>query len=142
MHRVFVYGTLKRGFPNYGFIPPDARYAGEYRTSDAYPLLIGGHWFTPYLLDEPGRGHQVKGEIFEVDDAALAILDELESVGLANGYHRKEIVLKALATNQAEVAWVYLIDRAKIAIIRDDRHLEEYPHDPRYVIPARRHKQK
>merc|ERR1719270_2134634 len=34
----------------------------------------------PYLLDKPGLGHHVQGEIYQVDDDMLALLDEIEDV--------------------------------------------------------------
>ena len=34
----------------------------------------------PYLLDRPGLGHHVQGEVYQVDDDMLALLDEIEDV--------------------------------------------------------------
>lgn len=36
-----------------------------------YPLLVVGPWFAPMMLNEPGIGCQVDGELYEVDDKTL-----------------------------------------------------------------------
>ena len=56
MHRVFVYGTLKRGFPNHDAWMKDYPCIGRFRTCVAFPLVVGGKWFSPYLIAEPGVG--------------------------------------------------------------------------------------
>jgi len=71
MHNVFVYGTLKRGFPNHVPELANADYIGRARTLTAYPLIIGGKWFSPNLIDEPGMGQRVTGELFRVGDEVL-----------------------------------------------------------------------
>lgn len=86
MHYVFVYGTLKRGFPN-SHLLERATFIGEFRTVTKYPLVVGGQYFSPYLLDIPQTGNRVKGEMYVVNDAILADLDHLERVGI--NYTRK-----------------------------------------------------
>uniref|UniRef100_A0A8D0CFU9 Gamma-glutamylaminecyclotransferase n=1 Tax=Salvator merianae TaxID=96440 RepID=A0A8D0CFU9_SALMN len=83
MVRVFVYGTLKKGQPNYPYMINDANgtaiFQGRGLTVDRYPLVIAGKYNIPYLLNTPGRGHRVIGEIYSVDDQMLQFLDEFES---------------------------------------------------------------
>jgi gamma-glutamylaminecyclotransferase len=55
MHRVFVFGTLKRGFPNHEGMA-GLTCLGHYRTVQAYPLVIAGQWFSPVMMPEPGGG--------------------------------------------------------------------------------------
>ena len=113
MHQVFVYGTLKRGYPNAHIGMPRATYLGDYRTAERYPLVIGGRWFVPNLLNEPGVGLQVTGEAYAVDDTVLAELDRLESVHLADGYRRVEIAIEpadAVSPPLGNV-WTYLRER-------------------------------
>lgn len=135
MHDVFVYGTLKRGFPNFEFNMPGTRYVGRFRTVDAFPLVVGGRWHSPYLIDEPGQGHQVWGEVFTVSEDHLRRLDELESVHLPSGYRRVETQIVAEANGGQQTAWVYLKDRATIEGIHDGP-MAEYPLDRRYVPPS------
>ncbi|KAA8498944.1 Gamma-glutamylaminecyclotransferase [Porphyridium purpureum] len=87
-HLVFVYGTLKRSFPN-SHLLSNAMFVGEFRTVQQYPLVVGGPWFSPYLLNMQGKGQKVKGEVYIVDDGELAKLDELENIGV--NYTRKVI---------------------------------------------------
>lgn len=85
---VFVYGTLKKKEPNHHVIDPEkhscpettgiSKFIGEARTEDSYPLVIGTRFNIPFLLDRPGTGHSILGEIYEVDDKVLEKLDKLE----------------------------------------------------------------
>lgn len=138
MHDVFVYGTLKRGFPNFdaGGMP-EATYAGLFRTVAPFPLVTGGPWFTPYMIDEPGNGLRVSGELFAVSDALLARLDAFESVHLPDGYHRRAIRVEATADGASRTAWAYLRERSKIDGIHTDP-MSEYPLDSAYVLPSDR----
>jgi gamma-glutamylaminecyclotransferase len=91
MHKVFVFGTLKRGFPNHDEGMAGLTCLGLYRTAQAYPLVIAGRWFSPVMMPEPGVGHCVTGELYEVDNEARERLDIIESVHLPTGYHRASI---------------------------------------------------
>jgi gamma-glutamylcyclotransferase (GGCT)/AIG2-like uncharacterized protein YtfP len=56
-HRVFLYGTLKRGQPNHHFLDShECQLIGTGRTSTTFPLVIATHWNLPFLLYSPGRG--------------------------------------------------------------------------------------
>jgi gamma-glutamylaminecyclotransferase len=81
MPNVFAYGTLKRGFPLHPCGMSQARYLGAYQTTRPYPLLIACDFFGPIMLDQPGRGLPVRGELFAVPDESLPTLDRLEAVG-------------------------------------------------------------
>ncbi len=135
MPLVFVYGTLKRGFPNAEGMD-GARYLGTYRTCDAYPLVVGGKWFSPSLLPEKGLGQRVTGELYVVDNAMLARLDALESTHLPTGYRREQIGVESLADGSVISAWVYFKERNRITAIHSE-NLAEY-HDQRYVPLAQR----
>ncbi len=55
--RLFVYGTLKQGFPNHG-INTGRRVPGRFRTRKAHPLLVvrlPHEDRAPWLLDQPGQ---------------------------------------------------------------------------------------
>lgn len=137
MHNVFVYGTLKRGFPNFDAHMQTAEFVGAARTVTAYPLVIGGSWRTPYLIDEPGNGHRVAGEIFAVDGQTLALLDQLEGLDHPKGYHRTTIALELIPSQATMNAEVYLKHRDRIdsiTAILDGT----YALDPGYVIPSLR----
>lgn len=133
MHRIFVYGTLKRGFPNYAAFLNDACYRGDYVTAIAYPLVICRPWFVPSLLPEPGFGYRVSGELFEVDDATLALLDELEGLSQPLGYHRDIIEIEPLHAGRPVFASVYFRHRERAGAIADGP-LASYDLDPRYRV--------
>ncbi len=110
-HRVFVYGTLKQGFRNF-HVNHGLRMPGEFVTLRPYALLIVGEFWLPWLLQaEPaaGAGHCVIGQLYTVDDAGLAAMDELEQIAEAGWYQRQRIAVRARDDEQAEVLqpWVY-----------------------------------
>jgi gamma-glutamylaminecyclotransferase len=72
---VFVYGTLKSDGRNHRLLAGSPQLA-KARTITDYPLFISE---LPYLLDVPGIGTRVNGEVYSVSDRTLAFLDRLES---------------------------------------------------------------
>nr|XP_020475307.1 gamma-glutamylaminecyclotransferase [Monopterus albus] len=82
MTRVFFYGTLKKGQPNYYRILKGtngtAEFLGSALTTEKYPLVIAGKYNVPFLLNIPGQGQRVHGEIYKVDDKMLKFLDDFE----------------------------------------------------------------
>eukprot|EP00041_Stephanoeca_diplocostata_P027852 m.775538 g.775538 ORF g.775538 m.775538 type:complete len:136 (+) comp23259_c0_seq54:258-665(+) len=99
---VWVYGTLKRGFSNHeatGLGAGTCSFVGSATTTDRYPLLILSEYNIPFLLDVPGRGQQIEGEIYDVDDAMLTILDHLE--GHPDFYLRRNIAVTPSGSSDA-----------------------------------------
>jgi gamma-glutamylaminecyclotransferase len=90
MDRLFVYGSLKAGFPN-AHVNTGTRLAGDFITRHRLPLYLVGSGLLPCLLLEPGQGLQVVGQLFRVGAADLAAMDRLERVGLPGGYRRVRI---------------------------------------------------
>jgi len=58
------------------------------------PLVVWGERYVPYLLNVPGLGHNVRGEVFEVDTNALKEMDKFE--GAPTYYHRAPIEVHLL----------------------------------------------
>jgi gamma-glutamylaminecyclotransferase len=106
MHKVFVYGTLKEGFANFG-INAGRRIPGEFRTAERYPLYIVTEFFIPWLVDRPGTGEQVLGQLFEVDAPTLVEMDRLEQIDEDGWYTRAEIRVLPAAGGEALTAFVY-----------------------------------
>ncbi|KAM4700096.1 gamma-glutamylaminecyclotransferase isoform 1-T9 [Discoglossus pictus] len=83
MVNLFLYGTLKKGQPNYHIMSDGehgkAIYKGIGKTVDKYPLVIAEKANIPFMLNIPGRGHHIVGEIYSVDDQLLQFLDDFES---------------------------------------------------------------
>jgi gamma-glutamylaminecyclotransferase len=95
---VFVFGTLKQGFPNFA-TNRGRRLPGQFITRERWPLYLVGERHSPWLIDQPGQGEQVAGQVFEVDDAALAAMDALERVAEPDGYRRVMIAVLAAASD-------------------------------------------
>ncbi len=102
---VFVYGTLKSGFPNHAHFLSDARHMGDFQTVKPYPLVLIGNRCSPCLIDRPGAGKVVRGEVYAVDIATLAALDRLERTTAPDGYHRRTIAVEPVAEPK-ETGWM------------------------------------
>ena len=93
---IFVYGTLKEGFPNFHF-NPGRRVPGTYQTRQPLPFYVvqlRDEDRAPWLVNQPGHGVQVAGQLFEVDAATLQAMDVFEEVGLPTGYVRVAVELE------------------------------------------------
>jgi gamma-glutamylaminecyclotransferase len=93
-HLVFVFGTLKEGFPNFRS-NDGVRLPGVFLTEQRLPLCLVGERHSPWLIHLPGQGHQVAGQIFRVDAAALERMDMLERITQPDGYRRIAIRIVA-----------------------------------------------
>ncbi|MCA1443716.1 gamma-glutamylcyclotransferase [Ensifer sp. IC4062] len=132
---VFVFGTLKKGFPLHRRGLARARFVGFYRTARKYPMLIAGPWFAPMMLDEPGHGRYVSGELYQVDPATLAKLDRLEAVGRPGNF-RKRIRITPKGFGPSCDAFAYFKARF-LAYPVHTAYLASYA-DRRFVPPWRR----
>lgn len=106
-HLVFVFGTLKEGFPNFG-VNGGTRVPGEFRTRAAYPLYLIGERHSPWLIEEPGSGLPVTGQVFRVSDETLAAMDRLERISEHDGYRRQRLQLEELGSSRVVSAYAYL----------------------------------
>lgn len=92
---VFVYGTLKKDFPNHYLFQhlisqKEASYVGTCITHQPQPLVIGPYGI-PYMLYLPGSvGHRINGELYSVTTQGLVSLDELEGTGVDH-YERRPV---------------------------------------------------
>ncbi len=68
MYLVFVYGTLKRGQPNHYLLEAETNgkreFCGNGRTKIKFPMVIASRYNVPYILDKPGDGDNVRGEVW------------------------------------------------------------------------------
>ncbi|XP_062862047.1 gamma-glutamylaminecyclotransferase B-like [Trichomycterus rosablanca] len=96
MMHIFVYGTLKQGQPNHyrmlDAMNGKAEFLGRALTIDKYPLVIAGEYNIPFLLNLPGEGQRVQGEIYRVNDKMLKFLDWFEDC--PKMYQRTEVLLE------------------------------------------------
>jgi gamma-glutamylaminecyclotransferase len=103
MH-LFVYGTLKRGQPRHPFLAAQTFVATAatrplYRMFNVcgYPALVRHH-----------EGRAIEGELWEVDEECLRILDHVEGCDL--GLYARESV-ELVAPYEALSAVTYLYQR-------------------------------
>ena len=84
---------------------------GDYRTAENYLLVLIGERCVPCMIDAPGEGEQIEGELYEVDDDCLKRLDALERINEPDGYPRQKINLKSVEKPHAKSleAHAYLI---------------------------------
>ncbi|MEJ8840467.1 gamma-glutamylcyclotransferase family protein [Ramlibacter sp. AN1133] len=106
-HLVFVFGTLKEGFPNFG-VNRGTRVPGEFKTCAAYPLYLVGERHSPWLIEAPDTGLRVTGQVFRVDGETLDAMDRLERVAEHDGYRRKLLQLEEVGSSSLVSAYAYL----------------------------------
>lgn len=122
LNKVFVYGTLKTGEPNHHWFQKAAegyyKLLCEAKTIEKYPLIIGTQYNIPFLLNNPGKGHQVQGEVYEVDKLVFDQLDILEDH--PNFYIREKISVESLKDNKRiDGVWVYLLKNFKERLLNE-----------------------
>ncbi|KAL0204330.1 hypothetical protein M9458_002348 [Cirrhinus mrigala] len=102
MALVFMYGTLKKGQPNYFRIEDtdngQAKFIAHARSVEKYPLVIDTEYNIPFLLNVPGTGQRVYGEIYRVDQKMLKFLDDFEILS-PEWYERIKIQLEVLVVD-------------------------------------------
>jgi gamma-glutamylaminecyclotransferase len=135
MH-VLVFGTLKSGFPLHDRGLCAAQSLGDYRTRKRYPLVVAGRWFAPMMFNEPGVGHNVVGEVYQVGDDDLSRLDCIESIGKPGNF-RLEIEAEHLSSGHIILAFCYMKSRDLAEGIYHSGLLESY-HDNRFILPEDR----
>ncbi|XP_068635204.1 putative gamma-glutamylcyclotransferase At3g02910 [Aristolochia californica] len=111
---IFTYGTLKHGFSNHPLIQDmirtnDAVFIGIVRTVDCYPLVCGPYR-VPFLLNLPGSGNRVSGELYAVSTDALHRMDELEGTGC--GHYERLLLEVRMENGQIIQAQAYYAHRS------------------------------
>ncbi|MFT5326270.1 MAG: gamma-glutamylaminecyclotransferase [Planctomycetaceae bacterium] len=105
---VFVYGTLQRGRALHEHLAAH-RFVGEAKTQPEYRLYRIG-WY-PGLVEAPssGEGLAIHGEVWDVDEPGLRLLDEVEDVS-SGLYERRSIRLQKPFDQSKVLAYFYLGD--------------------------------
>lgn len=103
MTLVFVYGTLKRGGENHGWIAQQ-QFVAEACTAPLYRLYdLGGY---PGMV-RSADGRSIQGEIWNVDEAGLTRLDVLEDTE-GGEYERVAVQLEGEYATQPAEGYIYL----------------------------------
>lgn len=116
MNLIFVYGTLKAGFYNHNIILKNEKLIGPFTTFEKYPLVLTHPWFSPVMFPEPGIGHHVYGELYEVSDEKIQELDIFEYSHMPRGFKRHDIRLVS-NTGKTSLAQAYLRPRKYVGKI-------------------------
>jgi gamma-glutamylaminecyclotransferase len=101
--KVFVYGTLKKGFHNHALLE-NAKFLGWATLEGSHVLLDAGF---PVCVPLYTGSSKVIGEVYEVTPAEMKRLDRLEGEGRM--YHR--VKRKVEEAEGVCNAWVYIGDR-------------------------------
>eukprot|EP00116_Pleurobrachia_bachei_P001663 sb/3461925/ len=130
------YGTLKRGFPN-SHLTKDLKNIGDGQLAYKMPLVIGSSCHIPYLLPKVGTGHQVRGEVYEVNQEELNLLDKLE--GYPDYYNRLSVVVNLLESSEKVQCMAYILDRFQDGLLEKE-FLPFYTKEDAisYIPPAKR----
>jgi len=115
---VFVHGTLKKSEPNnyYLFRPENGRcsFVGKASLVEKYPLIIASRYNIPYVLDAAGKGDNIEGELYEVDEQMIQSLDQMEEVPQMCTRRLERV---SVAEQQVE-AWVYFLQSFHSELLR------------------------
>ncbi|GFR79186.1 gamma-glutamylaminecyclotransferase [Elysia marginata] len=138
-HFVFLYGTLKTTEPNHHVLfrrdPEGVTFVGEGQTVDLYPLIVTTPFNIPFLLDQEHTGKKILGEIYEINETTLELLDEFE--GVPDFYDRKKVKVQLRADAKGQPisdnpkhldVWLYCLPRFKRSLL-DLPHLSNYRGD-------------
>jgi len=98
---LFVYGTLKQGFHNH-YLLEDAEFICKAATKEKYPMINTEEYF-PYLINEAGKGYNIEGELYQIDEEILSVLDILE--GYPEHYDRKKIKVVSRGIKVAAIVY-------------------------------------
>jgi gamma-glutamylcyclotransferase (GGCT)/AIG2-like uncharacterized protein YtfP len=120
--RLFTYGTLKRGHRLHGHLAGQS-YLGEAQSLPEFRLHNCG-WY-PALV-ESSDGRSIRGELWDVDEATLMLLDEVEEVGTGL-YERRWICLQPPFDDSPAIAYVYLRDSAGLPDCGNEWPLPDAP---------------
>lgn len=97
---VAVYGTLRKGQGNHRRLEHgNAKFLGKCKIGNFGMVSLGG-FPAVYSTEEPDK--LITIEVYEVDDATMRSLDQLE--GFPNFYNRKQV------PTPLGTAWIYFID--------------------------------
>lgn len=120
-HRVFVYGTLKRGNGNHHLLSR-SEFIGKATTAPEFRLLSAFRNVFPYLV--PGD-KSIIGEVFEVDDETLRHLDQLEGYrpGAKNNHYNR-VTIPVNVGGEAMDVLVYVLN---VDMEEDLSKYDEFP---------------
>lgn len=100
-HRIFIYGTLKKGFMYHDEFLSKADYLGPVTSDTMYSLYVAP---IPFLVKE-ATDAPVEGELYEVDEDTLYTIDRLEG---HPRIYKRELIDVFTPAGERILAWAYL----------------------------------
>ncbi len=120
MFKVFVYGTLKKGFCNHHFLEK-SRFLGKAETLNKYALYLKDYY--PFVT-EYEKISIIKGEVYQINQQQLQQIDILEEV--PDYYYRKLIKVKLIDSSKITDAFIYFNNIEKGILIKSGEFLFNY----------------
>jgi len=105
--KVFVFGTLKEGFPNF-YLNKGIKQNGAYKTLKNYLFYLMGERHTPCVFEQKNQGEAIMGELYTVNKQQLDVLDSLERTHEPDGYIRTLIDIQQCENDENIKAYIYL----------------------------------
>jgi len=105
--KIFVFGTLKEGFPNF-YLNKGIKQSGEFITENNYLFYLVGERHTPCIYEHENKGEAILGELYLVNNDQLSVLDTLERTHEEGGYIRTLINIQNINSKQKSEAYIYL----------------------------------
>jgi gamma-glutamylcyclotransferase (GGCT)/AIG2-like uncharacterized protein YtfP len=107
MHKVFVYGTLRKSKGNHRLLTQiNAAFIGNAVTVNKYHLTTSGLPFVNKNIETS----QIVGEVYQVDDSGLSSLDGLEGYNPNNhegSWYKREVIPVLLENGNTDEAALY-----------------------------------
>jgi len=98
---LFVYGSMKRGFRNNIRLDKEV-YFGDAITKEKYCMFPSVNFTYPYALKEDKRW-QLKGELYDITNIDISVIDDFE--GVPKFYYRESIEI--IWRDQVTKAFIY-----------------------------------
>lgn len=140
--KIFVYGTLKSGQPNSKLFDNTKEgrfeFLGVGVTVEKYPLVIASPFNIPFMLPVEGRGNKIQGEIYEVDERMLEVLDDLERHPV---FYRREVIPITAEDGSTVQCGCYLLCDFRKELLElpfYELYDSQGPHNLNYVNPTDR----
>jgi gamma-glutamylcyclotransferase (GGCT)/AIG2-like uncharacterized protein YtfP len=110
--KIFVYGSLMRGFPNHHLIEEgNAQFLGVHESEEKLYMVGLRSGAYPYLIDEPVhptcQATTIKGEVYEVTYDLIQRLDLFE--GHPHHYTRTPIIVYQDDRFKPTIAYTYMV---------------------------------
>ena len=105
MPLLFVYGTLRSGLPN-GHFMDKYTLVSKATTVEKFPMVITSPFNIPFVLNEPGYGFYIRGEVYDVESDITA-LDKFENVPMV---YSREAIQVILDSGVKESAFIYILE--------------------------------